>query len=166
MHQQANDPCHGGVVVHDHELVLARVLDGTPEQVWKCWTDPELLKRWFVPAPWSLASVEVDPRPGGVFNTVMADPEGNRFPNVGVVLAAEPNRLLVTTDAFTSEWKAAGQPFMIARVELKATGDGRTEYTATAAHWSAEAKAQHEAMGFHEGWGAAADQLNALLKTL
>jgi uncharacterized protein YndB with AHSA1/START domain len=36
---------------------------------------------------------------------------------------------------------------------------GKTRYRATARHWTAEAKAQHEAMGFTDGWGAVADQL-------
>ena len=40
--------------------------------------------------------------------------------------------------------------------------NGGTRYTATARHWTAEAKAQNEAMGFHAGWSAAADQLAAL----
>jgi uncharacterized protein YndB with AHSA1/START domain len=43
---------------------------------------------------------------------------------------------------------------------------GKTRYTARARHWTAEAKTEHEAMGFHEGWGKAADQLEALAKTL
>jgi uncharacterized protein YndB with AHSA1/START domain len=33
-------------------------------------------------------------------------------------------------------------------------------------HWSAEDKAQHEAMGFHAGWGLATDQLLALAQSL
>ena len=41
-------------------------------------------------------------------------------------------------------------------------GDGRTRYTARAMHWSREALEEHERMGFHEGWGKAIDQLEAL----
>jgi uncharacterized protein YndB with AHSA1/START domain len=33
-------------------------------------------------------------------------------------------------------------------------------------HWSAEACKEHEEMGFHEGWGKATDQLEALARTL
>ena len=37
---------------------------------------------------------------------------------------------------------------------------------AEVAHWSAEDKAQHEAMGFHQGWGGATDQLAELAAAL
>ncbi len=36
---------------------------------------------------------------------------------------------------------------------------GKTHYTATARHWSDEAKAQHETMGFADGWAKVAEQL-------
>ena len=82
--------------------------------------------------------------------------------NSGVFLHVEPGKRWITTDALTPDWKPAGQPFMVATVELTPTADGKTEYVATAHHWNAETMKQHEAMGFHEGWGACADQLVAL----
>jgi uncharacterized protein YndB with AHSA1/START domain len=57
-------------------------------------------------------------------------------------------------------------PFMTAEVLFEDAGAGKTRYTARAMHWSAEARKEHEEMGFHEGWGKAADQLEALAKTL
>jgi len=51
-------------------------------------------------------------------------------------------------------------------VLLEPLGDGRTKYTAMARHWTEEDKKMHEAMGFHEGWGAATDQLAALVATI
>jgi uncharacterized protein YndB with AHSA1/START domain len=44
--------------------------------------------------------------------------------------------------------------------------NGKTRYTARVRHWSVEDRESHEAMGFHPGWGAAADQLAALLARL
>lgn len=52
-----------------------------------------------------------------------------------------------------------------AEVTFEDEGD-KTRYVAKARHWNAEAKAKHEAMGFHVGWGMCADQLEALAKTL
>jgi uncharacterized protein YndB with AHSA1/START domain len=49
-------------------------------------------------------------------------------------------------------------------VDLRAGGG--TLYRASAKHWSAADHEEHEKMGFHEGWGKAADQLEALAKTL
>ena len=141
-----NNPCETDGVAHQHALTLRRVLDATPEQIWKAWMTPELLQQWFAPRPWTISDVQLDPRPGGVF------------------LEAIPNRRWITTDAFTPDWQPAGQPFMVATVELTPREDGKTDYVATARHWNAETMQQHEAMGFHEGWGTCADQLADLLK--
>ena len=46
------------------------------ELVWKAWTMPEHLKKWFTPAPWQTVECEIDLRPGGIFRTVMRSPEG------------------------------------------------------------------------------------------
>jgi uncharacterized protein YndB with AHSA1/START domain len=46
------------------DLVLERVIDVPRELVWAAWTQPEHLKKWFAPAPWSLLECEVDLRPG------------------------------------------------------------------------------------------------------
>ena len=97
---------------------------------------------------------------------VMHGPNGERFPNSGVYLAAGPDRRLGSTEAFTPDWKPTGQPFMVAHVELEPTDDGKTHLRAIARHWNRETMEQHIAMGFHEGWGQVADQLNALVKTL
>lgn len=159
------NPCHTDGEAHEHALTLRRVIDATPEQIWKAWTTPEILQQWFVPRPWTVSDVKIDPRPGGVFSMVMHGPDGEVMPNSGVFLLVEPGRRWITTDAFTPEWKPAGQPFMTGTVELTPLADGRTEYVATARHWNAAAMKQHEAMGFHEGWGTCADQLAELLKT-
>ena len=55
---------------------------------------------------------------------------------------------------------------MAADVRFEDAGNGRTHYTATAMHWSEDAKKEHEEMGFHDGWNKAADQLEALARSL
>ena len=55
---------------------------------------------------------------------------------------------------------------MVGIVTFEDLGDGRTRYTAIARHWTAEDRQTHEEMGFHEGWGIAADQMAALAVTL
>ena len=70
------------------------------------------------------------------------------------------------TDAYTKAWEPSAKPFMTAVVTFEDAGNGKCKYTAVAHHWNAEDKATHEKMGFHEGWGKAADQLEALAKTL
>lgn len=55
---------------------------------------------------------------------------------------------------------------MTAHVTFDDGHDGATRYIAQAMHWNAETRAEHEAMGFHDGWGKATDQLEALAKSL
>lgn len=149
----------------DRELVLTRLLDAPRETLFRCWTDPELMKQWFVPKPWTLARVEIDPRPGGGSLVVMANPEGEEFPNAGVYLEVVPNEKIVFTDAYTAGWRPSDKPFFTAIVTFE-DEDGKTRYTARAVHWRVEDCETHAKMGFHEGWGACADQLEALARSL
>jgi uncharacterized protein YndB with AHSA1/START domain len=149
----------------DRDLVLSRLLKAPRAAVWRCWTEPELMKRWFAPLPWTTTEAEIDLRPGGATRMVMRSPEGQDFPNPGVVLEVVPGKRLVFTDAYTSAWMPSARPFMTAILTF-ADETGGTRYVARARHWTAEARAEHEAMGFHEGWGQCADQLEALASTL
>ena len=56
------------------DLQLERIIDVSPELVWACWTEPEHIKKWFCPAPWSVSDCELDLRPGGIFRTTMRSP--------------------------------------------------------------------------------------------
>ena len=159
------DPCVA-TGAHRHELVLERTLDGAPENVWRAWTTPEILQQWFCPKPWSITDAVIEPEVGGRFAFTMHGPNGEVMPNDGVFLLVEPKRRWITTDAFVKGWLPAGLPFMSAEVALTPLPDGRTRYVATARHWNEATMKQHEAMGFQDGWGTVADQLNALLKTL
>ncbi len=49
------------------ELVLARWLEASPDQLFRCWTEPALITQWFTPPPWKTVSAEIDARPGGKF---------------------------------------------------------------------------------------------------
>ena len=147
------------------DLVLERVIDVPRELVWAAWTKPEHVKKWFTPAPWTVADCEIDLRPGGMFRTIMRSPEGKEFPNVGCYLEVVPNERLVWTDALLPGYRPAPNPFMSAVLLLKPEGKG-TRYTAIAIHRDEAGQKQHEEMGFQEGWGKALDQLVALTKTM
>lgn len=149
-----------------HVLTLKRLIDAPVENVWRCWTEPELLEQWFCPKPWYVTDACIELEPGGEFSLVMNGPDGERFEEMGVVLEVEPMRRLKTTDAFRPGWIPSGRAFMVAEVLMEDAGDGRTRYTANAMHWDEEALREHERMGFHEGWGMAADQLEVLAGSL
>ena len=166
MAREIENPCLTPGTAHQHELVLRRVFDASPAKIWKAWMDPALLQQWFCPKPWYVTDAVIEPHAGGRMNFTMHGPDGEVMPNSGIFLEVIPQKKWTTTDALTPDWKPAGMPFMVATVELTPLPDGRTEYVATARHWNEATMKQHEAMGFHDGWGAAADQLAELLKKL
>lgn len=147
----------------DRELVLTRIIDAPREKVFAAWTNPELVKQWFAPKPWTTPVAELDVRPGGASLIVMRSPEGRDFPNPGIYLDVVKNERLVFTDAYVKAWEPSEKPFMTAIITFEDAGGGKTKYTACVRHWSAADLEAHEKMGFHEGWGQCADQLNALV---
>ena len=148
-----------------YELKLTRLIDAPREDVFRCWTDPDLIPLWFCPPPWGVSKAETDLRAGGSSLIVMRGPEGQEMPNRGVYLEVVPNEKLVFTDAYTSAWEPSGKPFMTV-ILIFEDASGKTRYTARVRHWTEEDMKQHEAMGLEQGWGIATDQLEALAKTL
>lgn len=150
------------------DLVLERVVDVPPELVWKAWTQPDHLKKWFTPRPWETVECEVDLRPGGVFRSVMRSPEGQEFPNVGCYLEVVENEKLTWTNVLLPGYRPATRGihdlFMTATITIEPHGSG-TKYTATAIHPDEETSKRHEAMGFYDGWGTCLDQLVEYVKT-
>ncbi len=149
----------------DRDLVLTRLIDAPPEAVYRAWTDPGLLVKWFAPLPYTTTVAELDVRPGGASLVVMRGPDGTDMPNRGVYLEVVPNRRLVSTDAYASAWEPSDKPFMTVILTFEPEA-GKTRYTARVRHWTLADKEAHEQMGFHQGWGICTDQLEALVKTL
>ncbi len=143
------------------DLTLTRHIKASPATVWKCYTTPELLCEWFVPAPWKCADAIIEPRPGGRFYSLFKGPEGEEMANEGAILLAEPEKRLVFTDFLKAGFVPNETPFMLADITLTAK-DGGTEYKAIVRHRTPEDRQKHADMGFEHGWGAAADQLAAL----
>ena len=147
-----------------YELSVTRFIKAPPETVWRAWT--RHATEWFTPRPWSTVSVDYDLRPGGRADVVMQSPEGERHEYRGVVLEVEPNRRLVTTDAFTEGWIPQPGDMNFVRIDaFEPEGDG-TRYTARARHWDEKAMQAHRDLGFEPGWGAAADQLAQVAEAL
>ena len=151
--------------VESRELVLVRLIDAPQEKVFRAWTEPTLLKKWFCPKPWTVASAKLDVRPGGVSDIVMRSPEGQDFPSRGVYLDVVKNERLVFTDAYTQAWEPSEKPFMTAIITFENEG-GKTKYTARVLHWTVADRKTHEEMGFHDGWEKATDQLTELVAGL
>ncbi len=149
-----------------HELSVTRLIDAPRAKVYRCWCEPELLKQWFAPKPFTTPVAELDLRPGGGNVIVMRSPEGQDMPNRGQYLEVVPNERIVFTDAYTGDWQVSDRPPFMTVILTFQDEAGKTRYTARVQHWTAEDKARHEQMGFHQGWGLCADQLAALAASL
>ena len=151
--------------IEQRELVLTRILNVPREKLFRAWTEPELLKQWFAPKPWTTPKAELDVRPGGSSLIVMRSPEGQELPNRGVYLEVVKNQKLVFTDAFVRAWEPSEKPVIVGTITF-AEHNGATRYTARVQHWSVADREAHEQMGFQHGWGQCTDQLAAFAATL
>ena len=158
-----------------HALTLERTLKAPRTAVWRCYTEPALLMQWFCPKPWQVVEARLDLRVGGSSFVRMQGPgpDGTLMTQdcPGCYLELIALQKIVTTDAFNGDWLPSAfsnreHPFMVAEVTFADAPDGGTLYKATVRHWNAADASTHEAMGFHAGWGAAVDQLDALAVSL
>ena len=77
-------------------LVIQRQFPVAPEKVWRAWTDPEALRRWFGPeGPPAVSVADIDLRAGGRFRLVFGGPDGNEHEAAGVYREVQPHRKLV-----------------------------------------------------------------------
>lgn len=147
------------------DLSFTRTLAVPRMLIWECWTSPEHIPHFFVPKPHRVTACDIDLRVGGRFNTTF-DVDGQQMENNGVWLELIPGRKFVFTDAYGEDWKPAPDPFLTAIVLLDDAPGGGATYTAIARHRSAEACRRHEEMGFFDGWGTVATQLEAYARSL
>ena len=99
------------------EMILTRVVDAPRELMWKLWTEPEHIGKWWGPKGFTLPGCEMDFRPGGTYRFVMRGPDGQDNPFHGVyreivrnerivftaILDNLPGHELVTTVTFADE---------------------------------------------------------------
>lgn len=143
------------------DLILHRILKAPRRAVYACWTTPEHMVHWFMPKPHFLSDISIDLRPGGRYDSTM-HVDGNVIPSRGMVLNAVKDELFAFTDMMTADFGLVAAPGLgfTATIRLSDHPDG-TDYHVTARHRTPEDAAKHEAMGFTQGWGTVATQLEA-----
>jgi len=152
-------------------LVLTREFDASPDAVYRCLTEPALFKQWFAPKPVEPIEAIIEPHPGGRFYTVMRVPEYGDMPGDGCILIADPGKRFSWTNCLLRDFAPAtidaeaGAFGFSADIQMTARGGG-CQYVVTVRHANDADRAKHEEMGFHDGWGTAADQLGDLAASL
>lgn len=96
-----------GTELADRELVVSRLIDAPRALVFKAWTQPEHVARWWGPQGFTTIFCDMDIRVGGKYRCCMRSPQGTEHCRVGVYREiVEPERIV-----FTFAWEdAAGNP--------------------------------------------------------
>ncbi|MGH9235172.1 MAG: SRPBCC domain-containing protein [Acidimicrobiales bacterium] len=148
----------------DLDLRIDRVIHAPRARVWKAWTDPLELARWWLPAPTHCRVDHLDVVPGGAFVTSMSD-DGATFGHHldACFVVVEPGERIVFTNALDSRWRPANPAPVAMTAEITFSEHQRgTHYHVLVRHADAGSRAQHERLGFADGWGTVTAQLAAI----
>lgn len=134
----------------DRVLLIRRVFDAPREMVFKAWTEPERMLKWWGPKDFTATSAEADLRPGGKWRVDMHSPDGQEYPSGGVYREiVEPQRLV-----FTFAWLDEPRHETLVTITFADRG-GKTELTFRQSVF----KSVEERDGHQGGWNEAFDRL-------
>ncbi len=166
--------------LRDLEMVLTRVVRAPRELVWKVWTEPAHLMRWFGPREVTVPECTVDLRVGGQHRITMRLPDGVDYPIRGVYREiTPPSRLQIGYDLtehppeFHRLWReAAGArpdapPVQIlTTVDFEAIGPRETRLTITQRFDTNADRDANMRLGATAGWEGSFAKLDELLAAL
>ncbi|MEO3430579.1 SRPBCC domain-containing protein [Pelagibius sp. CAU 1746] len=154
----------GGAVIlttpSDLEVVITRRFTAPRALVFKAWTEPRHVVRWWGPDGFRTTRCEIDLRPAGRYLIEMTGPDGKTYPTEGTYLEVSPPARLV----FDQFFGCLGQPETISRVTVTFEEDG-AETTVTI-HTLCETVAHRDALieiGVEKGWSETFEHLAAYL---
>ncbi|MBF5003327.1 SRPBCC family protein [Diaphorobacter caeni] len=166
MTRKANDTPSVDARAEENDLVITRTLHAPRAAVWRAWSEPELLKQWWCPRPWSTEVRAFELRAGGAFHTFMQGPDGGSSDNPGSFLEVVPQTRLVFTSMLLADWRP-NKPWMPFTAVITMEDEGADcRYTARVMHPDEATRDKHEQMGFFDGWNAAITQLEDCASTL
>ena len=155
--------------------VLERVFDAPRELVWKTWTDPELLPRWYGPGVETIVH-KLDVRAGGLWLGEMQWGGNSHYQRVEYTEVIPPERLVWLHAVSDGGWNVIANPMMadwprvlLTTVTFEADGDKTRLRLTWVPHEASEAEIACFAgaiAGLDKGWGAGMDLLAELLAKL
>jgi uncharacterized protein YndB with AHSA1/START domain len=150
------------------ELTITRTFDAPRELVFKAWTDPEMLAKWWGPRGVTNPVSEIDLRVGGTIYIVMLAGEemgplaGQRWPMKGIFQEIdEPGKIVFTNQAIDESGNVLIDGVTTVTLEEQ---DGKTQLTLHATAKAMAPQAVEMIAGMNEGWTQSIDKLTELLK--
>ena len=156
--------------VSEKNLVIIREFDAPRDLVWKVWTEPKHIEKWWGPRGFDTKVESMDLKVGGRAVYVMTGPDGTEYPVSGKILELDPPKKIVSTDEFGDGFQDAhpGEDLpqgMISTAVFDDLGD-RCRLTLTVSHPTIEDRKKHEAMGVVAGWNSSFDCMDDYLAEL
>lgn len=142
------------------DLTITRIFDVPPEQVFKVYTDPALIPRWWGPRRYWTRVDRLEVRPGGQWRFVNGDDQGIEYGFHGVYHDIETGKRIVQTFEFDG---APGHVSLESAV-FEALEGGRTLLTNHAVYQSVEARDAMIGEGMEEGMNDTFDRLDEILR--
>ncbi len=151
----------------DDQILITREFDAPAHLVWRAWTTPELVKRWWSGKRGEVTLVEIDLRVGGSWRYVMiASSAGFEVGFHGEYQEIVPNERMVSTEVFEG-LPDAGIPGGESLNTLTLTEvDGRTTLTVLVQHRSKEDRDGHIDSGMEGGMQESMDALEQVAISL
>jgi uncharacterized protein YndB with AHSA1/START domain len=136
-------------------VIVRRTLPGSQQRIWDAWTRPEVMCRWFYPAPQWSAKVTADVRVGGSYRLEMRDEKGQLHVQHGEYKVIEPISRLVFT------WSCEELGVVDSVVTLELIGKGANTELVLRHELPDDPKIRK---GHEEGWEGCLTQLERLME--
>ena len=145
----------------DEQILITREFDAPKHLVYKAWTTPELVKRWWSGNRGEMTIAEIDLQVGGAWRYVMVTDGGFEVAFHGEYREIVPNERIVSTEVY--EGMPEGEALNIVTFTEK---DGRTTLTVLVQHASKEARDAHISSGMETGMQEGMDLLEQVAVSL
>ena len=145
----------------DEQILITREFDAPKHLVYKAWTTPELVRRWWHAKRGEMTVAEIDLRVGGRWRYAMVTEDGFEVAFRGEYREIVPNERIVSTEMFEGMPEAAALNTLTLAEE-----DGRTTLTILVEHSSKEHRDGHINSGMEAGMQDAMDLLEEVAVSL
>jgi uncharacterized protein YndB with AHSA1/START domain len=168
------------IEIKPREVIISRVVHAPRDLVYRAFTDPTMLSKWFGPHGFESHATS-DPRKGGRFSMTMIGPDGVKYPMTGVYEDVVPNeRIRYTADlsGHSDEWKAAIRENLtgpateeemvnsVADITFEDAGDNATLVTVRSYFKQDAVRDSYVKTGMNVGWSQSFERLDSLVSDL